>query len=106
MSERTQLQDAAALLALHTDAELDALRETYHKQDMRREAERCVNWWNNKRQGAVRWKQTYTNWLKKGAVYYAYGTAKQGPSDHEPLDKFAEQKRELERERSRRAGVS
>ena len=51
MSERTQLQNAAALLALHTDAELDALRETYHKQDLRREAERCVNWWNNTKGG-------------------------------------------------------
>ena len=105
VSERTKLQDAAALLALHTDAELDAMREAYHSRTCAvRPSDASTG--GTTHEGSVRWKQTYSNWLKKSARYYAYGTPKQDTEGHDPIEEFRELERELDSGRARRAGVS
>ena len=105
MADRQPLATGEALIACYTSREIEGIRTTYPGVDVLHEAGKCVQWHNDKRGGAIRWKQTFTNWLKKES----YGEKRQAsslpggsPTAADPLEKFRHLERDLDAERERR----
>ena len=103
MTSRQPLANGEALIACYTSREIEGIRTTYPGVDVLHEAGKCVQWHNDKRGGAIRWKQTFNNWLKRGKSSATIGQHIEG---FDNLEKFRHLERDLDAERERRGTAS